>query len=536
MAKLPFKINSKHFLLIALIIIFASVGTCLFFSSKAASTLSADFNSDNTVNIFDLSILASNWGESNATKAMGDANSDGVVNIFDLSTLASQWGQTATPTPTGQPANSINVKDYGAKGDGVTDDTANLKVAFNTAVTQGKIAWVPAGTYRISNLIVPDGVKITGVNMSQSWLKGNTIFGSNQEFSNLKFGDSGFSTSNRNGATNTMFTNCHFRGGGGDRLSVNAPVIMIGLGQNSASHISFIDSEIERNMGTQPTYPATSENLLPWNNISITEGPGINGAHIDNILFKNCHIGVSNSRTDIPRNIGSPAAALEATTPGDGNTLLHGYSNITLVDNIFEAADIFGVDFSDGYLYGTTERAAGPITMTGNLFMGGGWDGGVWGYTLMLECPKNVLIEKNTFYRGHEQTIAFGNGEMSGKVHNAVIRNNTFRLDYDNGIPSSNSDMFTFKGGGMVFTDNTIAVNSGGNILDFWDAFDATVTGNYIEDYRTDGAVYFYQFVDTLNTTMINNTFKTHSDQNPLFYIASGNYRNTYSPNTFIHN
>ena len=48
-----------------------------------------DLNNDGAVNIFDLSILLSNWSTSNAT---ADLNHDGVVNIFDLSILLSHWG------------------------------------------------------------------------------------------------------------------------------------------------------------------------------------------------------------------------------------------------------------------------------------------------------------------------------------------------------------------------------------------------------------------------------------------------------------
>jgi len=47
-----------------------------------------DINSDGVVNIFDLSILLSNWG---ATGGVADINKDGRVDIFDLSILLSNW-------------------------------------------------------------------------------------------------------------------------------------------------------------------------------------------------------------------------------------------------------------------------------------------------------------------------------------------------------------------------------------------------------------------------------------------------------------
>ena len=54
----------------------------------------ADLNGDGTVNVFDLSILESDWGTSGHR---GDINLDGTVNATDLSILLSQWGKAPTP-------------------------------------------------------------------------------------------------------------------------------------------------------------------------------------------------------------------------------------------------------------------------------------------------------------------------------------------------------------------------------------------------------------------------------------------------------
>lgn len=49
-----------------------------------------DLNNDGQINIFDLSILLSNF---NTTNSVADINRDGQVNIFDLSSLLSRFGQ-----------------------------------------------------------------------------------------------------------------------------------------------------------------------------------------------------------------------------------------------------------------------------------------------------------------------------------------------------------------------------------------------------------------------------------------------------------
>ena len=50
-------------------------------------------------------------------------------------------------------ANLVNVKDYGAKGDGLTDDTAAIRQAVRQNLMQHKTLFFPAGTYLISDVI-----------------------------------------------------------------------------------------------------------------------------------------------------------------------------------------------------------------------------------------------------------------------------------------------------------------------------------------------------------------------------------------------
>jgi parallel beta-helix repeat protein len=47
----------------------------------------------------------------------------------------------------------VNVKDFGAKGDGVSDDTAAIQAAINAAVSGTTISF-PRGTYNVSNFVV----------------------------------------------------------------------------------------------------------------------------------------------------------------------------------------------------------------------------------------------------------------------------------------------------------------------------------------------------------------------------------------------
>lgn len=55
------------------------------------SSISSDFNSDGLVNLYDISILLSNWGTPKNPKA--DINKDGKVDIADFSILLSNFGK-----------------------------------------------------------------------------------------------------------------------------------------------------------------------------------------------------------------------------------------------------------------------------------------------------------------------------------------------------------------------------------------------------------------------------------------------------------
>ena len=69
-------------------------------------------------------------------------------SLFDGDTIITEW----------------NVKDFGAKGDGVTDDTAAFEEALASAAARGGgIVYAPPGSYLIREpLIVESGVTLYG--------------------------------------------------------------------------------------------------------------------------------------------------------------------------------------------------------------------------------------------------------------------------------------------------------------------------------------------------------------------------------------
>lgn len=69
-------------------------------SEIAAATLTADFNSDLTVDLLDFSILKANFGVDSAAHDQGDATGDGLIDLVDFATLKSQFGKfVSVPEP-----------------------------------------------------------------------------------------------------------------------------------------------------------------------------------------------------------------------------------------------------------------------------------------------------------------------------------------------------------------------------------------------------------------------------------------------------
>jgi hypothetical protein len=98
----------------------------------------------------------------------------GTVNtISNLASLGTSTGSTFVSTTNGGTGSitrtvaaklneTVSVKDFGAVGDGVTDDTAAIQVAINYAISSGGIRLnIPKGTYIVSSTIALAGLNNT---------------------------------------------------------------------------------------------------------------------------------------------------------------------------------------------------------------------------------------------------------------------------------------------------------------------------------------------------------------------------------------
>jgi Pectate lyase superfamily protein len=72
---------------------------------------------------------------------------------------------------------ALNVKAFGAVGDGVADDTSEIQAALTAASTGGGLVYVPPGTYMLSaSLVVPTKTHLIGAGAGATTLKKSASF------------------------------------------------------------------------------------------------------------------------------------------------------------------------------------------------------------------------------------------------------------------------------------------------------------------------------------------------------------------------
>jgi hypothetical protein len=105
-------------------------------------------------------MTVSNAGVVTANSFVGAMNSSSVTAT----------GSTTARTLANRFADVVNVKDFGAIGDGIADDTAAIQAAINAANSKGgALIEIPAGTYKLSSALTitqPNFIKGAGIGIT----------------------------------------------------------------------------------------------------------------------------------------------------------------------------------------------------------------------------------------------------------------------------------------------------------------------------------------------------------------------------------
>ena len=124
------------------------------------------------------------WGQGHSYTPNGPVEFEGPISPFrrpaSLVRSSGYYERSKPQYATAPVSQFLSTRSAGAKGDGVTDDTAALQGVIFTAASTNKIVFFDAGTYRVtSTLFIPRNSKLVGESYSR-------IMSSGPFFNNMK--------------------------------------------------------------------------------------------------------------------------------------------------------------------------------------------------------------------------------------------------------------------------------------------------------------------------------------------------------------
>ena len=444
---------------------------------------------------------------------------------------------------------TVNVRHYGARGDGRHDDSDAMRRAIKAAATRpGSTVYLPRGTYLCrSTTSLSNRVNLRGEGRSASWLRGRLEFGSRSRVSRLKIGDAGSSAvTNRRGASGTTFRACRFHGGGSSE-GVNGSVVYLGGSQGSVSDVLFSGCAIERTSYVPPAgVDAFAKNV--GNTITIHEFTWRRDtAHVEGITFRDCHLGASNGR-----ETGALRMMLEAYCWDDRTGLVyHGWKDLTLDGCLIEASDNGCLDFADNRLLTGSDpprHASSGVLISGCTLLGAAKHDpyGHGGLPITYECPSGMVIRDNTFYASPHEAIGGSKTLTDTTAPGLLIEGNTFDMTRNPaGLEHERSEpVISLIGRGSRVLGNTFLYDAGWGVLikgggggTVFAASGNLIKGNSFTDTRTTGGEPTIKLADDYgvgchDNRIVANTIRNRgAGRGGVIYQSSGSGTNYASDN-----
>ena len=335
---------------------------------------------------------------------------------------------------------SVSVKDFGAVGDGVTDDTAAIQAVHDVAIATGGSVYFPAGTYLCDQITWGEGT-----NKSVAWFSDNAAYTTIQK----KTSDANplivvGSVTQATYVSSIQLTNITFSGIAGD---TPAAVKLIDVVRSVFTNCAFINADV-----------------------GLESQGGISN------LFTNCK--ASNNKIGYKFVIVSTITAPAHTPCGGGYPNNNNMIGCVVVDNIE-----YGIYFDDGAELNVTNgdiegNGAVSLTQYGGVYVGAN----IGSEAAVVQQLKGISLTNCWFEQNSgNSTITFLNG-YNVVADSMIVAN-----------PNSTNDVSIF-GGKYLLLAVTSPTNKVANILE-----DAGVeTGNYMINCSFTGLSY-----NTNKTTLI---------------------------------
>lgn len=133
-------------------------------TSPNAMAATLDMNSHRIINLVDAAT-----GQEPVTLAQLIAASSPTTFDASIATLIQRGVDAVTRTVQDKARETLSLKDFGAVGDNIVDDTEAIQDCFEEAVLHGKAVYVPAGGYKYTGqLVFPAGLRVYGENRYRS--------------------------------------------------------------------------------------------------------------------------------------------------------------------------------------------------------------------------------------------------------------------------------------------------------------------------------------------------------------------------------
>lgn len=288
-------------------------------------------------------------------------------------------------------AEIFNVKDYGAVGDGITDDSAAIQAAV-TAINSsiGGSVYFPAGTYAFSDGYVTP--------------KSNVRF----------FGDGGASILQKLSAATTDYI-----------IKSSTAATSNVLIENLA--FSNLRSSASGTQGMLNFDGGTYANIVVRNNIFSGAA-----AYCDSCFFK-AAAGKTLTNIEFSNNIVNSTHRMGFEVINHDNTSSYNIVNVSVIDNVFTSCDYMGVSIS------------GPIS---NVIIRGNKIKDCTTNGIELVGPKGCVVSNNTFSGTMTQLISGGEGGSLSVGKDIIICNNT-----TNGLVTGRVNLINV--GAAIISNNT---------------------------------------------------------------------------------
>lgn len=330
-------------------------------------------------------------------------------------------------------AQTFNVKNFGATGNGVTNDTASILAALAAAnAAPGSTLAFPSGNYLYSSILPATGISVVGRNATltstndSSWLllSGRRVSVQNMTFASQVANALAITVSQANGF---QIANNSFSAG----LGLDMVVTQSSNGQIQANTMLLSDKSSVLIMGDSSVISIQNNNVTSTSSTTsgFVIGSGNNISVINNRMngVAGC-IGLGDCQTvNVAHNVFANFINFGMTSGGD--------SNVTITDNQFTATVVFGSDlrlnvdanalisnnvFRNGSIGIQSDGTTG-IQISGNTI------DNMQFYGLLLNGDTTIMARGNTITRT-------GSAIRAGDERNLSVNGNQIAQCQNNGI------------------------------------------------------------------------------------------------------